>query len=81
MSYERARNAGIKAHEEVFPDCDPKCSEKCLQAQVDAYHKQDEVGVADDDLLHTTKFGSKGESPDAVEKFWNELADKCAYTD
>lgn len=78
MTYEEARSSGVAAHKETFNDCDPECSEKCLQAQIDAYHKHEDVGVNDDDKMETTKYGSKGESESAVDEFWNQVADMCA---
>lgn len=44
-----AKAAGIQAHQKTFADAGPDgkpCSEKCLAAQLDNYHKQH--GVADD---------------------------------
>ena len=81
MTYDEARNAGVQAHQEVFNDCDPPCSKDCLEAQVNAYHRQKGVDVEDDNLLHTKKYGSTGESPDAVAEFWEELGEKCAIPD
>jgi hypothetical protein len=78
MKYKEARAAGIKAHKETFPDVSPPCSEECMQAQIDAYHQQDEVEVNEEDLVDTTKFGSFGESERAVGIFWRVLARICA---
>lgn len=78
MKYKEAKQAGVKAHKETFPEVKPPCSDKCMKAQIDAYHKQDEVGVGEDDLVDTTKFGSEGESESVVAKFWKNLARKCA---
>lgn len=36
-TYREARDAGIMAHSLMYPDCNPKCIEK----QLDAYHNQD----------------------------------------
>jgi hypothetical protein len=58
MSYDEARMGGIEAHKQSFPDCDPPCSEKCLEAQINAYHRQKSVGVRDSDLLHTKPTGA-----------------------
>ncbi len=44
-----AKQSGIKAHQTTFPDSGPDgkpCSEACLAAQLDNYHKQ--CGVTDD---------------------------------
>jgi hypothetical protein len=35
-NYKEARDAGLKAHSLVYPDCDPQCT----QTQLDAYHNQ-----------------------------------------
>jgi hypothetical protein len=78
MKYKEARAGGVKAHKETFPDNDPACSEKCMQSQIDAYHTQESVGVKDEALVDTTKFGSSGESESIVDKFWRTLAKKCA---
>jgi hypothetical protein len=67
MHYDEARETAIAAHQNVFHD--PECSEKCLRAQLDAYHNQ--CGVGDDDLVETTKTGSQ-ESPEDIEQFWGE---------
>lgn len=78
MTYEEARNSGVYAHSQCFPDSDPACSQKCLEAQLNAYHQQKEVGVEDNHLLHTKPFGNKIEDPDEVEKFWIEVGDMAA---
>jgi len=59
MNFAEARAAGITAHSQTFPDSDPKCSEKCLEAQINAYHKQKGVGVRDNHLLYTTPTGAR----------------------
>ena len=51
-TFGKAKEAGIKAHKATFPDAGPEgnaCSEECLAAQLDNYHKQESVGVKDDD--------------------------------
>jgi hypothetical protein len=70
LQYQEVRHSSIMAHEEVFRGSG--CSSKCLAAQLDAYHKQNDVGVADDDLVTTKKAGSKGEE-DKSEEFVEQL--------
>jgi len=57
-NYGEARNAGVDAHAATFPG---QCNDKCIAAQLDAYHKG-ELQVADSTPLRTEKygFGSKG---------------------
>ncbi len=52
-TYGEARQAGVDAHAATFPS--PKCSEDCIAAQLDAYHK-DQVGVEDSTPLRTEKY-------------------------
>ena len=56
MDYDDARTGGLDAHQQTFPDSG--CSEKCLKAQIDAYHRQKTVGVRDGSLLHTKPTGA-----------------------
>lgn len=58
MNYGEARDAGVAAHEQCFPDSDPACSKKCLDAQINAYHRQKSVGVRDGTLVHTKRVGA-----------------------
>lgn len=58
MNFDEARTGGVEAHKQTFPDCNPPCSEDCLNAQINAYHRQQSVGVRDGSLLHTTKTGA-----------------------
>ena len=58
MNYDEARTNGLSAHAQTFSDCDPPCSEECLKAQIDAYHRQKSVGVRDGSLLHTAPTGA-----------------------
>jgi len=78
MTYEEAKNAGVAAHAECFPDSDPTCSDKCMVAQIDAYHTQDGVDVENDHLVHTKPFGNKIEDPDEVELFWITVSEQAA---
>jgi hypothetical protein len=52
--YKDARNAGVKAHQAVNPQCanPPGQTPDCTSAQLDAYHK-DRCGVQDDSDLRT----------------------------
>lgn len=59
MNFDEARSGGIEAHKQTFPDCDPPCSDKCMEAQINAYHRQKSVGVRDGTLLHTTPTGAR----------------------
>lgn len=49
-TYKQARAAGVRAVQQTFPRS--KCSKKCLQAQLDAYHKE-KVGAKDKTPLRT----------------------------
>jgi hypothetical protein len=48
-TYGSAKQAGVQAHQKIFPDS--KCSEKCLKAQLDAYHNQ--FGISDNTSIRT----------------------------
>lgn len=48
--YKHAKKAGLDAHEKVFADSN--CSRKCLEEQVDNYHKKT-VGVSEGSNLRT----------------------------
>jgi hypothetical protein len=48
-TYKDAKKAGVRAHKKIFPNS--KCSEECLEAQLDAYHKG--VGANDGSLIRT----------------------------
>jgi Domain of unknown function (DUF4150)/GHH signature containing HNH/Endo VII superfamily nuclease toxin 2 len=48
-NYGDAKAAGVDAHKKIFPDSE--CSKKCLEAQLDAYHKP--LGVNDRTTLRT----------------------------
>jgi hypothetical protein len=63
LNYFEAREGGIEAHSQTFGDS--KCNEDCLEAQLDAYHKQKGIGMQDIDLLATKKYG-KDEEPGAL---------------
>ncbi|KNH29521.1 hypothetical protein ACS77_02255 [Pseudomonas syringae] len=49
-NYGQSRAAGVRALQQTFPKS--KCSKKCLEAQLDAYHK-DTVGVRDKTPVRT----------------------------
>ncbi len=55
--YASARNIGVATHKKVFPDSG--CSAACLQAQLDAYHKQPDVGMQDDTPVLAKKYGNR----------------------
>lgn len=59
MNYGEARDVALDAHKQCFPDSDPACSEKCLKAQIDRYHRQKSVGVRDGALVHTKRVGAR----------------------
>ena len=48
-NYAQARKAGVSTHKKVYPDSG--CSDKCLNAQIDAYHKP--LGVSGNTKLRT----------------------------
>ena len=56
MNYGEARDKGVDAHEQVFGDSG--CSPGCLEAQINAYHRQSTVGVRDGTLIHTKPVGA-----------------------
>lgn len=56
MNYEEARDAAVDAHEQCFPKSD--CSAKCLEAQLNAYHRQKSVGVRDGTRVRTKPVGA-----------------------
>jgi len=58
MDYSKARKTAVDAHHQVFPDCDPPCTTECLEAQLNAYHRQQSVGVRDGTVVHTKKVGA-----------------------
>jgi len=49
-NYGQSRGAGVRALQQTFPKS--KCSKKCLEAQLDAYHKNT-VGVRDKTPVRT----------------------------
>ena len=51
-NYATARDIGIQAHKETFPESE--CSEKCIKAQLDAYHK-DKCKVSGNTKVRTTE--------------------------
>lgn len=48
-NYKQAKNAGLNAHKKIFPSSG--CSQKCLEAQLDVYHKK--IGVNNRTTLRT----------------------------
>jgi hypothetical protein len=56
MNYGEARDKGVDAHEQVFADSD--CSPGCMEAQINAYHRQKSVGLRDGTLIHTKPVGA-----------------------
>jgi len=58
MNFADVRESGVDAHQQTFPDSHPPCSKDCLEAQINAYHRQQSVGVRDGTLLHTKPTGS-----------------------
>jgi len=66
MYYDEARESAIAAHNNNFTD--PKCSEKCLRSQLDAYHKQ--AGVRDNHRVKTKKTGAE-EQPDNIDEIFD----------
>jgi hypothetical protein len=50
-TYKRSKEAGLIAHKATFKDSG--CSEKCLEAQLDAYHQQ--CGIKDDTLVRADR--------------------------
>ncbi|MDP9896738.1 hypothetical protein J2W32_005848 [Variovorax boronicumulans] len=57
-NYDEVRDQGIDAHHQCFPNDDPACSDKCLAAQINAYHRQQSVGIRDGTLVHTKPVGA-----------------------
>ena len=60
MDYGETRFAAVQAHKQVFPE--GGCSDGCMAAQLDRYHKSD-LYMNDDDLVNT---GSRGRKLDTV---------------
>lgn len=56
MNYGEARDKGLDAHKQTFGSSN--CSEDCLAAQINAYHRQRKVGLRDGTLIHTKPVGS-----------------------
>lgn len=56
MNFSNARDKAVDAHEQVFPESD--CSPGCLEAQINAYHRQGSVGIRDGTLIHTKPVGA-----------------------
>jgi hypothetical protein len=75
MKFSEARQNGIDAHQQVFSDCDPSCSEKCLSAQINAYHRQKSVGVRDGTPVRTKPVGADNTDPAAVQHYMDMLND------
>jgi hypothetical protein len=73
MKYGEARDGGVAAHQEVFPDCKPPCSKECLDAQIDAYHRQKKVGMRDGTAVRTKRVGSDLDNPEATQEFMDML--------
>jgi hypothetical protein len=73
MKYGEARDTGSDAHQQVFSDCQPPCSKKCLDAQIDAYHTQASVGMKDDTPMRTKRVGADEQNPEAVAHYMDEL--------
>lgn len=48
-NYKQAKAAGVGAHKQIYPDSG--CSDECLNAQIDAYHKP--LGVTERSTLRT----------------------------
>jgi Toxin PAAR-like domain/GHH signature containing HNH/Endo VII superfamily nuclease toxin 2 len=68
--YSTARNIGVATHGKVFSN--PKCNQKCLIAQLDAYHTQSTVGVQNHTPLKAKAWGNpdKSSHPNSV-AVWN----------
>ena len=73
MNYGEARDTGVDAHQQVFPDIKPPCTKKCLDAQIDAYHTQASVGVDDGTPMRTKRVGADTQNPEAVQHYMDEL--------
>ena len=52
-TYGQARDSGIKAFQKVFPQS--QCSDKCLQAQLDSYHRR--CGLQDNTPVKAVETG------------------------
>jgi len=57
-SYGEARDSGVKAFQKTFPQS--KCSEKCLSAQLDGYHRK--CGLQDNTPVKAVETGSANET-------------------
>jgi hypothetical protein len=73
MKYGEARDNGVDAHQQVFSDCKPPCSKKCLDAQINAYHRQKPISMRDGTPVTTKKVGADEVDPAAVQSYMDEL--------
>jgi hypothetical protein len=74
-NYGEAKKAGVDAHAATF---NGECNEDCISAQLDNYYK-DKVGIDDDTLLRTTKYGFADKVVDQLKRgveLIKKLADK-----
>ena len=77
-TYKDARDTGVLAHSKTYPDCDPKCIEK----QLDNYHKQDKPdgpGVENSTPVRTDPLASS-RTPDVMDSATKKAIKKAAET-
>ena len=55
LTYAEARENSVATHAAVFSNSE--CNQDCIRKQLDNYHKQESVGVKDDDLLTSPSSG------------------------
>lgn len=67
ITYKQAKEAGIEALKDVFPYS--FCNEKCLEAQLDAYHNK--CGIQNDTKIQPVECGDV--SAEAAERITNEI--------
>ncbi|HWG80628.1 MAG TPA: PAAR-like domain-containing protein [Stellaceae bacterium] len=72
-NYGDAKAAGLNAHKKIFPDS--KCNPDCLEAQVDAYHKE-EVDVNNRTPLRTGTQGLQDWQKQSAKKVIETMQDQ-----
>ena len=55
FTYGKAKKNALKVHSQVFAESG--CNPECLEKQLDNYHKQEKIGVKEDDLLTSPSRG------------------------
>lgn len=64
LSYGEIKENALNAHSQVFNDL--QCNQDCMQAQLDNYHTQKSVNVAQNQFLCTKEVGAQFDASDLV---------------